>query len=242
MRALSASHLVRVWERGEGRDCVEQALLLLGAVLPDKTPEELAELSIGERDTRLFELRQRIFRGALEGFAQCPNCATSVEYSLLPENLPNERPLRRGPLLLESGEFSLRLRPPNSLDLQAARRCKDMEEARRLVAHRCVLEAARNGAAIAAEELPESLIGELSECLAQADPQAELLIDLTCPECQHGWQLVFEISRHLWTEMRVLAKQILMEVHTLAWAYGWREADILAMSATRRRSYLEMVG
>jgi hypothetical protein len=34
----------------------------------------------------------------------------------------------------------------------------------------------------------------------------------------------------------------LREVHTLAWAYGWREADILAMSPARRQFYIELVG
>jgi hypothetical protein len=30
-------------------------------------------------------------------------------------------------------------------------------------------------------------------------------------------------------------------VHALAYAYGWSEADILAMSAPRRRRYLSMI-
>jgi hypothetical protein len=32
------------------------------------------------------------------------------------------------------------------------------------------------------------------------------------------------------------------EVHRMASAYGWREADILAMSAFRRQRYLELIG
>ncbi len=31
-------------------------------------------------------------------------------------------------------------------------------------------------------------------------------------------------------------------VHALARAYGWREADVLAMSEARRHFYLELVG
>jgi hypothetical protein len=34
---------------------------------------------------------------------------------------------------------------------------------------------------------------------------------------------------------------MLVEVHKLASAYGWREADILAMSATRRSMYLNII-
>ena len=43
-------------------------------------------------------------------------------------------------------------------------------------------------------------------------------------------------------ELATQAKRLLREVHFLARAYGWREADILAMSARRRQAYLEMVG
>jgi hypothetical protein len=35
---------------------------------------------------------------------------------------------------------------------------------------------------------------------------------------------------------------LLTEVHRLAQAYGWREAEILALSEARRHAYLELVG
>jgi hypothetical protein len=34
---------------------------------------------------------------------------------------------------------------------------------------------------------------------------------------------------------------MLRDVHALATAYGWREADIVAMSPWRRQVYLDMV-
>ena len=37
------------------------------------------------------------------------------------------------------------------------------------------------------------------------------------------------------------AKRLLMDVHLLARAYGWSEAEVLALSPARRRFYLEMV-
>ena len=35
---------------------------------------------------------------------------------------------------------------------------------------------------------------------------------------------------------------MLHEVHALALAYGWREPDILALSAAPPRAYLDLVG
>jgi hypothetical protein len=37
------------------------------------------------------------------------------------------------------------------------------------------------------------------------------------------------------------ARRLLIEVHSLASAYGWSETDILSMSEPRRALYLEMV-
>jgi hypothetical protein len=46
----------------------------------------------------------------------------------------------------------------------------------------------------------------------------------------------------LWHELEQWARQTLAAVHRLAGAYGWREQDILALSAKRRQIYLEMIG
>src|SRR5918912_1469103 len=47
---VSAHGLLGVWERGRGRHPVDQALLLIAAADPDAPAEELASLSLGERD------------------------------------------------------------------------------------------------------------------------------------------------------------------------------------------------
>ena len=240
MRGLSASLIVGVWERGQSLDAVERALLLLSVACPGVQSEELAEMSIGRRDAHLFALRRQIFAGDLDGFAECPKCAAGVEYRLPPEASPQSAAEQDEPFEFSHDEFSLRLRMPNSGDMAAARDCAGMEEARRSLAQRCVLEARRAGAVLAAEELPEPVMDSLSEFLDDAAPSSELLIDLVCPQCGHRWQVVFDIASYLWTEISALAKRFLREVHILARAYGWREADILSMSAKRREYYLEM--
>ena len=64
---------------------------------------------------------------------------------------------------------------------------------------------------------------------------------MTCPACGRFWQAAFDIASYLWSELDALAQRLLGEVHTLARAYGWREADVLSMSPWRRQFYLEMV-
>ena len=78
--------------------------------------------------------------------------------------------------------------------------------------------------------------------MADADPQAQIKLALVCPGCSYAWHALFDVAAFLWSEVHAWAKRILYEVHTLARAYGWREADILAMSARRRQIYLDLVG
>jgi len=142
---------------------------------------------------------------------------------------------------MTTGEYELHFRLPDSLDLAAIASCSDVDTARRLLVSRCVLKAIQRGEEVAVEALPETVIAALAEQMAGCDPQAEVQIDFTCPSCGHHWLLMFDIVSFLWTEICVQAKRLMREVHTLAWAYGWREADILSLSAARRQMYMEMV-
>ena len=91
-----------------------------------------------------------------------------------------------------------------------------------------------------ARALPRELQDGIALAMAQADPQADLQLALRCPDCGHEWQPPFDIARFLWQELHGWALHLLREVDTLAQAYHWAEADILAMSPRRRQAYLEL--
>ena len=79
------------------------------------------------------------------------------------------------------------------------------------------------------------------ERLAAADPGAELELALACPSCDHRWTQDLDPVAFLWAEIDGWARRLAGEVHVLAAAYGWGEAEILALSPLRRRLYLEAV-
>ena len=118
----------------------------------------------------------------------------------------------------------------------------DVAEARSRLIERCVLEATLDGQPLAAAELPESVLASLVEALTERDPQAETRFQLTCAACDHRWSALFDIVSFFWAELGARAERLLYEVHALARAYSWREADILAMGEARRHFYLELVG
>jgi hypothetical protein len=107
---------------------------------------------------------------------------------------------------------------------------------------RCVLEASFGGSAIPLETLSQATMTRVSAYLAEADPHAEILVELTCPACRYRWRVMMDIEYFLWAKVSALAKRLLREVHFLAQAYGWSEPEILALSSIRRQSYLEMAG
>jgi hypothetical protein len=247
MRGLSGSELLEVWERSLGQPDVERALTLLAAAFPENSREELASLGIGRRDALLLGLHETMFGPALNIYAECPHCAEGLEFAVDSSDIRSAAKATRTTIEVEQPHelltacYRLRFRLPDSMDLRAAAGCENAMEARRLILRRCVLEAQHGEAAIGSEELPEPVITCLSTHLAQCDPQAEILFDLECPGCNHRWQTILDIASFLWQEINALARHLLHEVAILARAYGWRERDILAMGATRRQRYLEMV-
>ncbi|MEL7046258.1 MAG: phage baseplate protein, partial [Pseudomonadota bacterium] len=72
-----------------------------------------------------------------------------------------------------------------------------------------------------------------------ADPQGNVELDITCPSCAEQWQSPFDIVAYLWSELEAWGQRLLGDIHALASAYGWTEAEVLAVTPWRRRQYLE---
>jgi hypothetical protein len=245
MRALSASEMIAIWERGAAQHPVDRALTLLEACCGEPR-ERLAQASIGQRDALLLLVHQQLFGDVLQAFAECPQCRERLEYSLSTREIAARS--QTGAIDSEShlsfvdGGMQVQLRVPNSFDLGAVAACTDTATARRLLAERCVIEMTRERRAVPVSELTDSAVDRIAAHLASADPQADVVIDLTCAACCHAWQVILEIESFLWIKISSLAKRLLRDVHALARAYGWSEQEILSLSPLRRHAYLEMVG
>ena len=243
MRALSSSELLSVWERGWAQSPGQQALTLLASACPDVPADALGRLSVGRRDALLLTLRERLFGSLLVGLAVCQNCGQRLELTFGAGEIratQAEEPAET--LSLNADGYRVEFRLPNSHDLVAVSDCPDGPSARGLLLDRCLLRASRNGELTVPDQLPASLVQAVTQRMAAADPQADVSLALACPHCRHQWQAAFDIVSFLWSEINAWAQRILREVHVLASAYGWREADILALSPTRRQLYLELAG
>jgi hypothetical protein len=242
MRALSAADLLSVWEIGRRQQPTERALTMLAAAWPESRREELAELSIGERDARLLTIRAQIFGTRLESRGVCPQCGEAIELSLDANEilaLPKPDTLE---VSMTDGEFFTRFRLPNSLDVAEAAAAPDVDGARQTLLARCVLTAEKGGERISGDQLPNAAVKAVTARMSEADPAADVNCEINCPNCCHTWSMLFDIVSFFWREIESRALRLLHEVHTLASAYGWREPEILALNPLRRQHYLEMVG
>jgi hypothetical protein len=106
---------------------------------------------------------------------------------------------------------------------------------------RCVVSVDHAGKACDPAELSQHVLDVLSQKIEELDPQAEIRTVLSCPECSHQWQLQFDITSFLWTEINTWAERTLRSIHRLASAYGWTEREILNLSPIRRQLYLGML-
>ena len=250
MSPLSAESILRVWETGRDQHPLDRALTMLLADGQGRTRDQLAALPAVRRDEDLLLLREQTFGPAAEAFVQCPRCSESLEFTLyaadIRSRIENDHQGPGGveteaPLEVVSGDIKVCFRLPDSRDLAAAAGCDDLWDARRLIVRRCVREAFAAGEPLDIDALPVHALDAAGAQIAQYQQQAEVLLQLQCPACKHNWQMMFDIVSFLWTEIAAEAKRLLREVHILASAYGWREAEILSLSPLRRQFYLEAV-
>lgn len=216
--------LLAMWEAGQSADRITRPAALLRAAGTDEAPERLP---IGARDRRLLALRQEWFDGrAFETVDDCPRCGAAVEATFDTPPPSDAKPVT--PLLV--GDVAIEYRLPDTTDLAAIADCFDPDEARALLAARCT-----------GRELPDVAIAALAQAMAEADPDGDLRMLLTCPDCGHQWDSLFDPAAYFWREVDAAAMRVFREVDALAAAYGWTEREILSLPRTRRAAYLALV-
>jgi hypothetical protein len=217
MPHLSAAGTLDLWQEAEGRGPIERSLAL--AAVSGRPLDELAALPIGQRDALLLELHAD---DALDATAACPACGEQAEFSV------DTRALVARAAHAKPGKW----RPPDSTDVAAAAATGDAEAAEHVLLERCA------GSAVLSPDERAAVV----EAMADADPLAEVLVDVSCPACGEDFVADLDIGAFVWADVRARAQRLLLEVDTLARAYGWTEAEVLALGERRRAAYIELAG
>jgi len=242
MHALTASTLLGAWERALSQSPAQRALTLLQLVADEVSSDRLAALTIGQRDAHLLNLRESAFGSQMTGVVGCAACSQQLEVSFTVSSIRVTPPAQlSGPWMLTHAGYDVEFRLPNSEDMTAVTQDLDPSANQRCLLDRCLLNVRNNGEAVPFDELPAELRTAVSERMGEIDPQADVQLSLDCPDCGHRWLAPLDILSYLWAEIHAWATRLLRDIHTLAFAYGWREADILELSPWRRQAYLELI-
>jgi len=241
MRVLTPTDMLSLWEQGDHLHAIDRAIRVLASVLPERNVDDLMHLPLGPRDSLLLAVRRACFGDRMDASDVCPSCGEQVETELSCNVLAEAGSTPPQEWLLEHDKYRVTLRPLSSVDAAIAAQCPDVEAARTALLACSIVTAERDGKRVPADQLPAEVASSVAGSLEQHDSGAELLLKLNCPECGHAWCNVLDVASFVWTEIAARARRLLLGVHTLARAYGWREADILTMSEARRAAYLSMV-
>jgi hypothetical protein len=241
--APTAADLLNVWERGRSQSPVDRALSLLQVATRESPREALAQFAIGRRDAELLKLREKIFGPRMTGETDCPACGQQMEMNFTVAEVQTI-PLPELPETCTEifGDYEISFRLPNSSDLAALVPGDDLAVQKRLLVQRCVLSTKYSDHLVTSEQLDEETVTALSERMSELDPQGDVQLTLSCPQCSHRWDAPLDIASFVWSEIHAWAVRLLREVHSLASTYGWRESEILAMGSWRRQAYLELIG
>jgi hypothetical protein len=233
MRTFSTSDILELWEKGRRLHPLDRGLLALSMALP-YPPEDVVNWPLGRRNHALFDLHCQAFGSRLQGWTSCSRCGEKVEFDLDANELVSAQEEEHGsPETLTVGGERFRL--PTSRDLAEVMAGIDAKPAAIRLLERCREDRVEPLA------LPDAMLDEVEEMLASADPMADIRLALLCPACGHEWDGTLDIARFVWAEIESHARRLFWDVHHLARAYGWTEAETLSLPAARRAMYLEMV-
>jgi hypothetical protein len=249
--APSAADLLLAWEWGIPADAAERSVVLLAALLPEAPADRITSMTVGERDLHLLHARRMLFGPQLECVVSCPDCSVELELGIALGDLleragaPADGADAGEPGEVEADGWRVCFRLIELQDLIDAAPSHDPRRARQVLLQRCVLEAVQpdgRTARLPDTGVPQAVEHAVLEEMQRRDRMRPLDFQLTCGDCKHVWLAPFDILGFLWAEIEGWAHRTLREVHLLATAYGWRERDILELSAWRREAYLQLSG
>ncbi|MFJ9154266.1 hypothetical protein ACIRP7_40925 [Streptomyces sp. NPDC102270] len=238
-RRLTEANVLEVWEGGLDSTPAARALLIASMAMASRGEQDVADLPLSAVNTLLLDLRCGAFGDALPCTTDCPACGDSLDVTVAAEEL---RPAAAGgrtgeavavPATLTTGGFTITYRALTGRDVRAVD--PTAPGARRTLVRRCVLSISPP-----VDDLPDEVLDGLASRLAELDPGADTILTLDCPQCEHRWEAALDIADHVWTDVSGYARRVLHDVHALARAYGWSEADVLSVSPARRQFYLKV--
>jgi hypothetical protein len=219
---------------------------------PDGSPldcEQVWHLTISRRIEYLLHLAavSREFTGRVS--LRCPQaeCRQSLEINLpITEIIAVQHGAEKQDQLEWRQEPNiLQFRRPTGHDQRAwqKRSFADVAQARAAIVQSLLVGAAETGPAV------QNLIGlppmkfadAIENSLEEFDPLVAFVVRVCCPQCSVETDFPVDLEAIALTELKKTQIESFQNIHCLASAYHWSEAEILCLSPHKRRRYLKLI-
>jgi hypothetical protein len=230
--------LLSLWERGVSQGDFDRGDALIEALDAGGS----APRTLGERTIRLLNAHARLFGPRLDLLSHCPSCGTDAQFSADCAVLALQLPVPESTAShhVDIDDLAISFHLPTHADVAtAAHALTDDGFVRRLL-EGCVVACTRDGTPVPSDEWPPSMLDALSARIEALDPGASVSFALRCPACASGWRAPLDCGQLLWQKVQLAAERLLLDIDTLARAYGWTESDVLRLSPVRRAAYVQM--
>ncbi len=203
----------------------------------DPVPAVVAGLSVADRQFLMLELAARLGPAVTWLTACCAGCGERFDFAVDYRKLPVKEAREGYPFVdVETGLGTCRFRAPTGADQEPLAGLDHDEALRCLLA--CCMAADERSSREIVDSLNTEDMGRVETALEAMAPEVAVSVQAACPAC--GLLHVIEVDPY-----RALSPNrgevLLREIHVIASAYHWSEAEILELPLDRRKRYLNLI-
>jgi hypothetical protein len=226
---LDDALVLDTWSGGAGASSPVGPLLALAR--PDLDARAREELAGDRANGAFVDALVALGRRTLDTLVACPRCGGAVEIEVPLDALPAAPPEDpAAPPAVTVGSATVAYRLPSVADLAAARSCPDAEAAEALLVARTV-----------GTGVDPAVLAEVTAAIDERHPLLAPRVEVRCAACDATFVAGIDLAGAAWTCLASVAAELLEEVAVLARAYGWSEAEVLAVPRARRARYRQLV-
>ena len=194
-----------------------------------RTADHWWALPLGERIALLLTILEAGDASDLELVLDCAACAERIEVALPLRALVEHQRAARPEVEARRDGRTIRLRRPTGEDLQRwSTELRSGDTAAFVQA--LIVDGER--------ELDAEWLTVIEAALADSDPLVDFKVVTRCPACDAPHEADVDLQPLICRRLKGAQSTLLDEIHRLALAYHWSEAELVAMPAGRRGQYL----
>ena len=253
---LTGAQEKAIAQRGNASPAARATCVLASCIRRIGTVDEITEdharrLLVGDRQFLLLKLREITFGREMRAVTRCsrPDCGERLDIEFTTDSVPVVRaPQERRFMTLElplkaQGTERVTFRLPNGEDQEhlALLATENEALAATLLLARCIRSIGPQTNREETKNLPEQAKAQIEEAMERLAPKVITTMEAFCPECKRNFSVAFDLQAFVLKELGTRLDLLFQEVHYLAFHYHWSEKEILGMTRTDRRRYIDIL-